>query len=271
MLLHIAERLGFTRRALLRLIPATVLTPLPAWARADRPEGEPANSLAVGDRPVSIRAHRSGKPGHFYLNLHENESTAIAAAIGTVDRFGGEFYWLRAEGSRLISFRLRGRRYRFDPNRMFSDVGVEKNLHLLGAYSPEAATEVRRFAMLFAGRLALRSRPLIVAVHNNARGGSFSISSYQRGGPEHLDAASVSLNSNRDRDDFFLVTDARLYDYLRMRGHNVVLQANERVRDNGSLSIWAARNRVTYINVEAQYGHLAEQTEMLADLQGWTT
>ena len=45
-----------------------------------------------------------------------------------------------------------------------------------------------------------------------------------------------------------------------------MLQNNHRVRDDGSLSVYAARHNIGYINVEARHGHAAEQREMLQTL-----
>lgn len=75
---------------------------------------------------------------------------------------------------------------------------------------------------------------------------------------------------------FFLVTEAGDFDALRTLGFNVVLQP-VRTADDGSLSVWAARNRVRYFNAEAQHrdcldydrarGHLDYQIRMLRALE----
>ena len=253
-----------SRRRLLGVTLAIITTP----GRARAAPAESAHALTLGERHVRLLAHRSQAPGLLYVNVHENETTSIEAARRTVERRGGQLYWLGADGRRVISFRLRDRTYRFDPNRMFSHAGVEKSLRLYGASSPEAIAEIRRFASAWIDRVALLTRALVVAVHNSTRGG-FSVSSYQAGGSEEHEASAVSIGRPRDPDDFFLVTDSPLYEHLRARGHNVVLQAPRGLRDNGSLSVWATANGVHYVNVEAQFGHLEQQVAMLAELHGW--
>jgi hypothetical protein len=49
-------------------------------------------------------------------------------------------------GDRLVSFALDGTVYTFDPNRMFTQVGVEATLREYGPYSPLAAKHVLAFS-----------------------------------------------------------------------------------------------------------------------------
>jgi hypothetical protein len=49
-------------------------------------------------------------------------------------------------GERLVSFKLEGTVYTFDPNRMFTPVGVEATLKEYGPYSPVAAKHVLAFS-----------------------------------------------------------------------------------------------------------------------------
>jgi hypothetical protein len=46
----------------------------------------------------------------------------------------------------LVSFKLEGTVYTFDPNRMFTPVGVEATLKEYGPYSPVAAKHVLAFS-----------------------------------------------------------------------------------------------------------------------------
>jgi hypothetical protein len=69
-----------------------------------------------------------------------------------------------------------------------------------------------------------------------------------------------------DRSDFFVATEPWIFDFLRGRRFSAVLQAGA-PSDDGSLSVYCARQRIPYINVEARFGHLAEQVRMLEALQ----
>ena len=70
------------------------------------------------------------------------------------------------------------------------------------------------------------------------------------------------------RAEMDFVTDRALYDALVGEGFNAVLQDNDAATDDGSLSVWAAREGVPYVNVEAQHGHRAEQAAMIDALVG---
>ena len=104
-----------------------------------------------------------------------------------------------------------------------------------------------------------------MAVHNNTEGG-LSIHSYAAGGSDSSAAADVAINAAEDPDDFFYVTGRGHFEQLKALGYNVVLQANGSVPDDGSLSVFCDRNKIVYVNVEAQHGHGAKQAQMLLDV-----
>ena len=107
----------------------------------------------------------------------------------------------------------------------------------------------------------------MIALHNNSEG-QYSALSYEKGAIYGSDAAAVFIADGTDPDDFFFVTETAVFDAIRGRGYNVVLQDNRRVSDDGSLSVYCGRAGVRYINVEAQHGHLEQQVAMLLALQG---
>jgi hypothetical protein len=73
----------------------------------------------------------------------------------------------------------------------------------------------------------------------------------------------VHLPPESDPDDFFFVTDPDLFAGLAEEGFPVVLQ------DNARATVWAARQGIPYVNVEAQHGHRERQIEMLEALLRW--
>lgn len=113
----------------------------------------------------------------------------------------------------------------------------------------------------------LQGQRLLVAVHNNTAGG-FGVGTYARGGALAADAAAVAQPQPQQGDDFFYVTHRRAFDFFRNRGYNAVLQ-HPQVRDDGSLSVWAAREGIEYINVETQHGCLEQQQAMLQAVQAY--
>jgi hypothetical protein len=104
---------------------------------------------------------------------------------------------------------------------------------------------------------------VVVTIHNNSEGG-YSALSYDENGDLSSDARSVYLVPDEDPDDFFFVTTDALYDTLRVRDANVVLQDNLLAQDDGSLSVLAGRDGIPYVNVEAQHDHVDVQRGMLA-------
>ena len=103
----------------------------------------------------------------------------------------------------------------------------------------------------------------LVSVHNNTNG-AYSLLSYAKGGSLQKDAEMLHQNKQQDADDFFITTDAAIFNYLKEANYNVVLQHNTHATDDGSLSIFYGRKNKSYVNVEAEHGHLAEQKKMLA-------
>jgi len=218
----------------------------------------------IGDTHVGVRVYKNGN-GPTYVNLHENESTSVSAARRVVFKSGGTLVQLQHSGRRNISFMYGGIRYAFDPNRMFTDVGIARNLRANGRYSRNAHNQVREFAFFVLEHLRPGTAPL-VALHNNS-GGNYSARSYESGGPYAHDVAGVYINPKTDPDNFFLVTGWNLYRMLKKKNVNVVLQKRNGARDDGSLSVYCGKHGIAYVNVEAQHGHASVQHEMLEILK----
>ncbi|MEM7700105.1 MAG: M15 family peptidase, partial [Verrucomicrobiota bacterium] len=104
----------------------------------------------------------------------------------------------------------------------------------------------------------------VIALHNNTDGG-YSLLSYLPGGSEAAAGADVH-RSGADTDNFFLVTQERLFRSLKARNFNVALQDNRNAPEDGSLSVYCGKKGISYINVEAQHGDSAAQTQMLKAL-----
>ncbi|MNY25704.1 hypothetical protein D3C86_1595040 [compost metagenome] len=65
-----------------------------------------------------------------------------------------------------------------------------------------------------------------------------------------------------DPDDLILVTEKVLFSKLKKENVNVVLQHQE-AEDDGSLSIYAMKNNIPYLNVEVQHGHLEDNLMLI--------
>lgn len=193
-----------------------------------------------------------------FLQLHSNETTAGEAAGFVSEEIGIDFLQIINNQKRLVEFETDKEQFRFDPNRMFSTEGIVASLHLHSQYSEKAFQLTYRFREFLLGLVDLRKT--IVAVHNNTDGG-FSILDYKKNG-----TGLVHQNNSHDLDDFFITTDSTYFEKIKERGFNVVLEYSDKLKDDGSLSIYCSRNRIPYINVEAEHGHRQEQLIMLQAL-----
>jgi len=193
-----------------------------------------------------------------FLQLHHNENTAAEVAGIFSAKHGIDFMQIANNGNRLISFEQNKISYRFDPNRIFSEAGIKNSLALQSSYAKDAYEAVYRFREFLLDMLD--AKKTIVAVHNNTNG-EFSIHQYQQN-----NSGLVHVNATRDMDDFFITTDSRLFYLLKEKNFNVVLEYPERLKDDGSLSIFCAKNDRRYVNVEAEHGHRREQAEMIETL-----
>ena len=219
----------------------------------------------LGDTRIPIHIRQFGEESRFvYINLHDNEFTAVEAAIPILEKKGGVLIRIENSRERVIRFSFRGDRFGFDPNRMFSDTGIFETMKDQGRYDGEAAKEIRRFADRFLSLIPEDARYL-VALHNNTNGG-FTAASYASGGEYEKDALKVHLNPNEDPDDLVLTTDEKIYRVSVKLGFNSILQDNENATRDGSLSIWAGENRWKYVNLETEHGKTGKYREMLTSL-----
>jgi len=209
--------------------------------------------VRVGNSTVIIQVHKQGE-GKAFVHVHQNETTALAAAQAIVAAEGGSILTLVHSGERNIVFNLHAIRYEFDPNRIYSSAGIKKTLTQFGSYSTEAHREVNRLAKRIK---CLLPKGKIIAVHNNQ---SYSLKNYLPGSDLAEDAQALHFYDKANYRNFYLVTQEQ--DYVRLKDHNFnsILQAQS-ATDDGSLSVYLAGR--DYINVEAGYDQLAAQIRML--------
>lgn len=214
---------------------------------------------SLGNKIIRINIISGNSPEFVFLNVHENEKTSINTARDIARKYGSKFIYLSNAGNRNISFELNNETYTFDPNRIFSIPGIRKTLKNLGGYSKNAESEVNKFAQFIIKEIIPDSK-YVIAVHNNTEG-SYSADSYY--GEYKKDGASIFKIKSEDPDDFFFVTRDIDFEYLKSKGFNVILQDNENVRDDGSLSVYCGKHDIPYINVETLDGKYKKQYEML--------
>lgn len=218
--------------------------------------------IQIGDTTIFLLDRQATAPGLTYLVLHDNEDTASSAALDVIQRQGGRLLELHNGGLRNVTFTMKGRNYTFDPNRIFTDAGARATLTEFSTDTPEAHRAVRALADSILQHLKPEHGAVLVTVHNNTKG-EYSALSYTDGAIYGRDAKSVQVNRHDEIDNFFFVTVPAWFNKIREAGFNVVLQDNDHVTDDGSLSVWAGLHDISYVNVEAEHGRLAEQVHML--------
>ena len=199
-----------------------------------------------------------------FINLHDDENTSVDAGLQFLSVNGGSLLQLQHSGKRHFRFMLQDQTFAFDPNRIFTEEGIKATLEKQSIYHEDAASEVKKIADSILINY-VDDKKLVIALHNNTERG-LSILSYKKGGSEFKNAARVYVNSLMNPHDFMLTTDAALFHYLKRKKINVVLQHHSPA-DDGSLSVYAAKNKIPYVNIEALHGHLDEQIRMLEALK----
>ena len=206
----------------------------------------------------------SEKQGIIYFNMHDNENTAVTAADSIVSQHGGQFIELKHRGKRWVEIKTVDKTsFCFDPNRIFTDLGIYKTLRTCLSYNIENQKLVKNFANFITDSL-LNKPKIIIALHNNVNG--YSIKEYLEKGLYRHNADKIHVNEDLSIYDFYLVNDSTHFDYFQRLNYNVVL-LSKNADDDGSLSVYCQQENIPYINVEAKEGHFQEQYKMLKEIQ----
>jgi hypothetical protein len=193
--------------------------------------------------------------------LHDDEITSINGARKILEKKGG--YLIRIENykTRNLKFKLEGKYYTIDPNRMFSRVGIAQSLIVFGRTSPKAIDEIEKFATRIL-KLIPEDPSCIIALHNNSNG-KYSINSYLPGNLREKDAKQLHINPDLDADDMFLTTDSILFSRLIREKYNAIWQDNINVKKDGSLSVYCGENNLSYVNCETEHGQQEQYDSMI--------
>lgn len=211
--------------------------------------------ISVGNTQIKIiRENSLRQTGKILVHLHENETTALQAARLYIQKHGGSLITLQHGGTRNIQFQLYGKQYAFDPNRIFTDRGITRSLQQYSHDSPDAHQAVKKLAQAILAQLPSGK---VIAVHNNK---TYSLRDYFPAHPMHADAKYLHYLAHSNYRNFYFVTRQQEYERLKALHFNVALQSNHS-QDDGSLSYYLGKHN--YMNIEAGYGELKAQLEML--------
>jgi hypothetical protein len=215
--------------------------------------------LKLGNTACKILVHKKAGNVATLIALHENENTCLRAFNAISKSSAFVLYSISQKGNRLLEFKEKNKVYHFDPNRIFSRTGIIKTLKKYNtSYPKNIINKIVAFSNKILEVTTIKnSSKYVIGIHNNTNG-NFSAKSFNY----YSRAAKIYISKTRDPDDFFLVTQLSDFIFFKSKNQNVVFQS-EAAADDGSLSIYCQKNRIPYINVEAQFGHKKQQIRML--------
>lgn len=219
----------------------------------------------LGDRNIPIRVFQYGEVKNVIcVSLHSNEITSVQAAMAVLSSKGGTLIKIENGDQRVIRFPFRGNIYEFDPNRIFSRIGIKETLEENGRSSPEAIDEIEKFTQRIL--ILLPKKPsCIIALHNNTDE-AYSVKSYLPGGERKYEAKAVYADSLQDADDIAYTTDSLLFQKMAKNRFNAIWQDNINACRDGSLSVYCGEKNIRYINIETEHGKLEQYADMLEKL-----
>ena len=206
---------------------------------------------------IQFKVIKNGESNRRFIWIHGDEKTAaILLKRHLKDNYGTAF--LIENNKREVYIND----YMVDPNRIFSKAGVEKNLiKFNGNISKTAIDKMVNFIAndkeKFFDRITPPNGGLLIALHNNLH--AYTIED------EIPLSTEISLKNSEHphHHNFFICTNRDDYNLLSKSPYNVVLQETDPEEDNGSLSWFANRKGVRFINIETRLGYLSTQTKML--------
>lgn len=209
---------------------------------------------------IRFEVLRNGEPLRKFVLIHGNEQTARRVLLARMRTRRPGWAFLVTHEERLVRMGA----LQFDPNRIFSREGAERNLRHL---NPAAGEADLLLALEFLDRerdrlvraLLPERRRLLVALHNNSEGYSIH--------DEIPISERAALNEPARPGDFYLCTDPLDFERLAASPFNAVLQHRPPPPDDGSLSRLAARHGARYVNIEARFGEEDKQKRMLEWLE----
>ncbi|MFM7671080.1 MAG: hypothetical protein ACKO6Q_00620 [Bacteroidota bacterium] len=223
--------------------------------------------FTLADQSISVKESTYGGTKQWtFVHLHGSEPTSLQAAEEILPYAGGHLIKLENRSNRNLVLPLQKRKWKIDPNRIYSDTGIRMNLRELNKNkAPEQAVELIRSFGEQLSSLIPDTTACIIALHNNSEE-NFTIRDYLPGGKRSRDARQVFVDAQQDPDDIVLTTDSLIYAHMAEACFNTIWQDSAKVKRDGSLSVYAALRGRRYVNIETQHGRKEQYLRMLQHL-----
>ena len=228
--------------------------------------------LIIVDKPIQVNLEQYGESSPWtFIHLHDSEPSSLTAARQILPFTGGQLIKIVNKGKRHLSFTYRKRSWNIDPNRIFSDTGIQLNLQELqrGSIDPKMVNSIRTFGSNLLDLIPQKT-DCIISLHNNTDG-FFSIHDYMPGGIRAGDARKVFKDTLQDPDDIVITTDSLIYVHMAAACYNTIWQDAKTVRQDGSLSVYCGLRNIRYVNIETQHGQVDQYVRMLEHLMLFLT
>lgn len=219
------------------------------------------SKIKVNDLNVNLVKYSYGKPGINFLAIHDDEDTGVKAAFEYIRFSGGSIVDCQYGSVRNFKFINDGEEFQTDPNSIYTKKGIPLGIAKFGPVDDDVVNMLYKTGTAILKLYNPEQHGYIFTLHNNGDGG-FGVTSYMKGSDLEKAADSVHINANADPDDLILVTELKLFNKLKQANVNVVLQSAD-APDDGSLSVYAHREKIPYINVEVQHGHIEEHLQLI--------
>lgn len=218
-------------------------------------------SLFINDMPLNLVKYSLGTDKINFLAIHDNEDTGVKAAFEYMKYSGGSIIDCQYGNARNFKFIYNDEEFQTDPNGIYTTAGIKKGLEKYGRTDPEVVKQLEKTSQDILKLYSAKKPKYIFTLHNNADGG-FGIPSYLKGYELETTTDSLHINFQMDPDDLILVTELTLFNRLKKENVNVILQSKNTI-DDGSLSVYAMKHKIPYINVEVQHGHQEENLRLI--------
>tara|TARA_B110000438_G_C15804024_1_gene646449 strand:- start:1362 stop:2129 length:768 start_codon:yes stop_codon:yes gene_type:complete len=206
---------------------------------------------------VKFEILKNGESNRRYIWIHGDEKTSELLIRKYLMENDGTAYLINSAEREVL---ING--YIIDPNRIFTNDGVKKSLIKLNKNISKL--DINKTIELinndrdsFFESISPPEGGLLIALHNNIR--EYSIDN------EIPLSTAISLKNmdHPDHHNFFICTNREDYNLLKESPFNVVLQDKQIENDDGSLSWYASRKNIRFINIETRLGYLSTQSKML--------
>jgi hypothetical protein len=213
----------------------------------------------LGSKVITLNKFISQQQQPFLMvNLHNDEESLIDKAKEVLAIRGGQLVVLENQGNKLIEAEVLDRMVVFDPSHIFTNYG--RKFKPKKGVNFKIDQHVRQFADFITNELDDGKN--VVDLHSHSEQDK-PISHYKKELRKFKDVKAVHHNAAMDEGDYFLTSDEDVFEKLKSRGFNVVLQSSTKLKELGMLDDFCQKMKSKYLLLATRTGHGSVQELML--------